>query len=955
VAQSGAVGGVVLAWAREYGLGISKFASYGNGADLNEIDFLRYLAGDEETRVVGLYIETVADGREFMRAVEECAARKPVVVIKAGRTQSGQRATLSHTGSLAGSDAVYDAALRQCGALRVQTIEEMFDVCQGFLYVGKPSRTPHDVGGLQNVGGLRMRVAIVTNSGGPGVLAADRAEEVGLEVAEPSPAVKARLAEFLPAHCALKNPIDLTVEGTEEGYRRTLLAVLEEYDAALALNIATPYLDSVPLARGICDAARESGKPVVAAFLPGRIVAEAIPYLQEHGVPNFATGERAVAALARRAEYEVRRAKEVLRVACCVLRVPSFTVHHPPFAIGGALLEPEAMAWLRENGLPVPDFRCAPTVEEAVQGCREIGYPAVMKVVSPDILHKSDCGGVVLGIRDDEGARAAFQVIRQAAAGKDFRGVVICPLIEKGVEVLLGLSRDPQFGPVVAFGLGGIYTEVWRDVALRVAPIDWAEAESMVRQVKSFPLLAGVRGQPPRDLGALAEALVRLSWLPFRYPEVGEVDLNPVFLFEKGRGLVVGDARVMRNAECGMRSTEHGAGRTRICRIDGLRSTKHGIRNTEHETLNRGSTAMTTCVKPQRGVAALRPYVPGTPIEEVQREYGLQDVIKLASNENPLGPSPRAMAAIAQALPGMNMYPDGESYALRQALAGHLGVRMEQVAVGNGADGIILQTCMAYLDEDCEVVVSRSSFPVYDIFTHVMRAGLVKVPLKGYGLDLEGMGRAITERTRLVMVCNPNNPTGTIVTATEVGAFLERVPEDVLVVFDEAYFEFVASEEYPDTLRYVREGRGNVMVMRTFSKIYGVAGLRLGYAVAAPEILEPLQRVKEPFAVNLLAQVAGVAALEDVEFVRKSVEANHAGRLSLYREFERLGLRYVESHTNFILVEIGPQAVAIQRRLLEKGVIVRPCTGYDLPDWLRITVGSPAQNGRLIEALGEVL
>jgi len=364
---------------------------------------------------------------------------------------------------------------------------------------------------------------------------------------------------------------------------------------------------------------------------------------------------------------------------------------------------------------------------------------------------------------------------------------------------------------------------------------------------------------------------------------------------------------------------------------------------------------MTTFVRPQRGVAVLRPYVPGTPIEEVQREYGLQDVIKLASNENPLGPSPRAMAAIAQALPGMNMYPDGESHALRQALAGHLGVRMEQVAVGNGADGIIMQTCMAYLDEDSEVVVSRSSFPVYDIFTHVMRAGLVKVPLKGYGLDLEGMGRAITERTRLVMVCNPNNPTGTIVTAAEVRAFLERVPEDVLVVFDEAYFEFVASEEYPDTLQIVREGRGNVMVMRTFSKIYGVAGLRLGYAVAAPEILEPLQRVKEPFAVNLLAQAAGVAALEDVEFVSKSVEANHAGRLFLYREFERLGLRYVESHTNFILVEIGPQAVAIQRRLLEKGVIVRPCTGYDLPDWLRITVGSPAQNGRLIEGLEEVL
>ena len=291
IAQSGAVGGVVLAWAKEYGLGISKFVSYGNGADLNEIDFLHYLADDAETQVVALYIESVAGGREFMQAVRVCASHKPVVVIKAGRTRSGQRATLSHTGSMAGSDAVYEAALRQCGAIRVHTIEELFDLCKSFLSV------PPLKG---------RRVAIVTNSGGPGVLAADRAEEVGLEVAEPSPAVKEKLAEFLPAHCALKNPIDLTVEGTEEGYRRTLLAVLQEYDAALALNIATPYLDSVPLARGICDAARQSEKPIVASFLPGQIVAEGIAYLQEHGVPNFATGERAAAALARMAEYGAR-------------------------------------------------------------------------------------------------------------------------------------------------------------------------------------------------------------------------------------------------------------------------------------------------------------------------------------------------------------------------------------------------------------------------------------------------------------------------------------------------------------------------------------------------------------------------------------------------------------------------------------------------------------------------
>ncbi|MDY7076209.1 MAG: acetate--CoA ligase family protein [Chloroflexota bacterium] len=521
VVQSGAVGGVLLAWAKEYGLGISKFVSYGNKADLNEIDFLRYLADDAETKVVALYIESVTDGRVFMRAVRECTQHKPVIVIKAGRTRSGRRATLSHTGSMAGADAVYDAALRQCGAIRVHTIEEMFDLCKGFTNVPPPKG---------------YRIAIVTNSGGPGVLAADRAEEAGLKVAEPSPALKKKLSGFLPAHCALKNPIDLTVEGTEDGYRETLLAVLQEYDAALALNVATPYLDSVPLARGTCDAAKQSGKPVVAAFLPAQIVAEAITYLQERGIPNFAIGERAVTSLARMVDYGESANQRVSGPASQQFPISQF----PDLPT----LEPEAMVWLRENDIPVPDFRFAATRAKAVQGCHEIGYPVAMKVVSPDILHKSDCGGVVLGIHDKDAALDAFDAIRRAAEGKDFRGVVIYPMIQNAQEVLLGLSRDPQFGPIVAFGLGGIYTEVWHDVSLRVAPVDRIEAEAMIQEIKSFPMLMGVRGQEPRDLSALADVLVNFSQLLLRYPGIGEVDLNPVFLLSKG--LVVGDVRVIR-------------------------------------------------------------------------------------------------------------------------------------------------------------------------------------------------------------------------------------------------------------------------------------------------------------------------------------------------------------------------------------------------------------------------
>jgi histidinol-phosphate aminotransferase len=360
-------------------------------------------------------------------------------------------------------------------------------------------------------------------------------------------------------------------------------------------------------------------------------------------------------------------------------------------------------------------------------------------------------------------------------------------------------------------------------------------------------------------------------------------------------------------------------------------------------------------VKPQSGLTHINPYVPGKPIEDVQREYGLTDVIKLASNENPGGPSKKALVALKDALSHLNFYPDGQSYHLRHALAQYLEVQPEQVIVANGADGVILQTCMAYLDQDDEVVVSESSFPVYDLFTLAMRARLVKTPLKNYGLDLPAMAAAITPRTKLIFVCNPNNPTGTIVTASEVEAFMEKVPDHVLVIFDEAYYEYVDSQEYPDSLRYIREGRTNVLVMRTYSKIFGLAGIRLGYAIGAPELLEPLYKIKEPFSVNALAQAAGIAALEDHECLEASVEHNCAGRDYLYAQFDRLGLFYVRSHTNFILVKVGEKACDIVEELLKRGVIIRPCSAYDLPDFLRITLGTPEQNARLVASLEQAL
>lgn len=532
VAQSGAIGGIVLAWAKQYGLGISKFVSYGNGADLNEIDLLDYLADDADTAVIALYIESVADGRLFMDTLDACTERKPVVVIKAGRTEAGQRATLSHTGSMAGADRVYDAALRQCGALRVRSVEELFDACKAFVHLPE---------------GIGQRVAIVTNSGGPGVLAADRAEEVGLDVGQPGASVRERLGAFLPGHCALQNPIDLTVQGTGDWYRDALLAVLEEYDAALAINVSTPYLDSVALARGVVHAAEQvadgfhSPRAVMAAFLPEQVVGESVPYLEDHGVPSFATGERAVTALGLVSRYwrgEVPTASPGEDGG----GVRSLPEDRP-------ILEPDAMAWLSDNGIPVPPFRHARSAGQAVEAARDMGYPVAMKIVSAQILHKSDAGGVLLNVRSDEEAVDAFEQLREVGLDRDFRGAVVYPMITDAREVLVGLSHDPQFGPIVAFGLGGIYTEVLQDVALRVAPIGREAAQEMVREISSFPMLKGLRGELPRDIEALAALLARVSELPVGCPDLRELDLNPVFLFEEGRGLVVGDVRVITTCQ----------------------------------------------------------------------------------------------------------------------------------------------------------------------------------------------------------------------------------------------------------------------------------------------------------------------------------------------------------------------------------------------------------------------
>ncbi|MDN5347248.1 MAG: histidinol-phosphate aminotransferase [Clostridia bacterium] len=359
--------------------------------------------------------------------------------------------------------------------------------------------------------------------------------------------------------------------------------------------------------------------------------------------------------------------------------------------------------------------------------------------------------------------------------------------------------------------------------------------------------------------------------------------------------------------------------------------------------------------KCREAILEIKPYVPGKPIEEVQRELGIQDVIKMASNENPLGPSPDAVLALREAVERVHLYPDGNCYYLKEALAARYGVSAENIIIGNGTDEILKLLAEAYINPGDEIVVADPTFSEYEFAAQVMAGRAVKVPCQNFRHDLKAMAAAITPRTRLVFVCNPNNPTGTIVSQKEVASFLDKVPPEVIVVFDEAYSEYVTAEDYPDTLAYIKEGRPNVIVLHTFSKIYGLAGLRVGYGLAAPEIIRAVNRVREPFNVNLLAQVAALAALKDEFHVAKSQEVNARGKEFLYGAFSALGLKFVPTEANFIFVDVGRDSREIFQKLLRKGVIVRTGDIFGYPNYLRITIGTRRQNERLIQSLKEIL
>ena len=534
--QSGALGTAMLDIAAGEGIGLSRFISFGNKMDINESDLIEALGQDEKTDVILGYIESIEDGSRFMEVAGRITRAKPVIILKSGRTSAGAQAASSHTGSLAGADSAYDAAFRQSGVIRAESIGQLFSYARAFA-AQQPPAGP--------------RVAVVTNAGGPGILATDAIESSDLQMAEFQDATARKLADALPAQAALHNPVDVLGDAQADRYKAALDAICADPGVDAMLTLLTPQASTraEEYGRAVTGAAARTDKPLLACFMGSASVRSAWQVLKEGGVPNFEGPAPAVAALDALHTFGLRRRTEpeappshdfddaAIRLALEQAREKGRS----------SLGERQARAIARACGIPLPRSIFAGSEEDAVRAAKEIGYPVVMKISSEDILHKSDAGGVLLDRKDETEARAAYRDLlasaRRYKPDADLEGVLVQATAPRGREVIIGMKRDPQFGPLIMFGLGGVYVEVLKDVVFRVAPIALRDARQMVEGIRSAAILHAFRGQPEADLEALADCLTRVSQLAVEHPEIHECDLNPLFVYPQGKGLMAVDIR----------------------------------------------------------------------------------------------------------------------------------------------------------------------------------------------------------------------------------------------------------------------------------------------------------------------------------------------------------------------------------------------------------------------------
>jgi acetate---CoA ligase (ADP-forming) len=536
ISQSGALCVAILDWCKARNMGLGKVISFGNKADLNEVDFLQALAEDKQTAVVAGYLESISEGDEFLRVAEQTANAKPVVILKVGVTQAGAKAAASHTGSLAGADMAYGAAFKRSGVIRAENFESLFDYAQAF------AMQPLPVGN---------RVGIITNAGGPGIMATDAAETSGLKVVVPTEETRKKLREFLPAAAAVNNPVDVIGDADPDRYTKAFDVLQDDPNIDAIVVVATPQNMTQPmiLAEKLAKAHKRH-KPLLAAFMGGEEVFKAQQRLMELNIPAYPSTERAVASLVALCDYAAWRKRPPRVVARFpvnrrrVDRVIGWNTRQNIVQVG----EVEAKEILKAYDFSVLPGGLAQDSNQAVEMAERIGYPVVLKISSPDIIHKSDFGGVRINLANAEQVRDAFDLmmlrVQRRAPKARIRGGYVEKMGSRGREVILGMTRDPQFGPMLMFGLGGIFVEVMKDVTFHLAPITADEAMQMLKNTRSYALLQGARGQAPVDMEAIATSLQRISQLVTDYPQIRELDINPFIVGEVGTEAYVADARI---------------------------------------------------------------------------------------------------------------------------------------------------------------------------------------------------------------------------------------------------------------------------------------------------------------------------------------------------------------------------------------------------------------------------
>jgi acetyl coenzyme A synthetase (ADP forming)-like protein len=539
MSQSGALGTAVLDISLAGRLGLSKFVSLGNKADVDEIDLLKAWEDDPHTSVIMIYSEGMSNGQEFINTARQVTAKKPVVAIKSGVTQSGSRAVSSHTGSLAGSEQAYHAAFRQAGVLRAESMEALFDIA---LALGYQPLLQGD------------RIAIITNAGGPGILATDALERSGLSLARFENETITTLAQYLPDAASAANPVDVLGDARADRYSLALETVVADPNVDGLLVVLTPQAmtEIEATADAIGRLSKTIDKPIITSFMGEAKIESGVDRLETYGVPNYPFPERAALAFKGMADYRrvlSRPTPEYVEFDVdrrATRQVLDLVREQRRLSIGDS----EARQILTAYGLQIPQSEIAATPEEAVEIANQIGYPVVLKIASPDILHKTDVGGVKVGLSNAEQLQDAYELMvyraKRYLPQAHLWGCLVQQMVPPGgQEVLVGMNRDPQFGPLVTFGLGGIYVETLKDVTFRIAPFSVQSAEKMLTEIRAHAILDGVRGEPPVDKAAIVDTLLRIGQLVQDFPEIVELDINPLMVYPHGQGAIAIDMRLV--------------------------------------------------------------------------------------------------------------------------------------------------------------------------------------------------------------------------------------------------------------------------------------------------------------------------------------------------------------------------------------------------------------------------